>query len=228
MPRRAAAGAAGDDRKRSASPASRIAAGRDATAGSDRDAGPIARRTARTLKAIRLKLRAAVHGDPGQTGIWLGRVQRGWLGYCAVPTGCPALQGFRHRLRFPWLRSLRRRPQKDRFPMERLHAPCDEPWPSVRIIHPWPSTRPAVRHAGQEPGALTRTPGSVRGEAGNGLSCRNHALFGRMSNKEGCAVRVMDHVKATPDSEAGRLRPTELLAAMGEYNQMLSGACVLP
>ena len=34
-------------------------------------------------------------------------------------------------------------------------------------------------------------------------------------------------VMATPDSEAGRLPSAELLAAMGEYNQMLADAGVL-
>ena len=60
--------------------------------------------------------------------------------------------------------------------MERLQVLCDELWPSIRIIHPWPNTRFAVKHASWEPGALTRTPGSVRGEAGNTLSYRDHDL----------------------------------------------------
>lgn len=40
-------------------------------------------------------------------------------------------------------------------------------------------------------------------------------------------MRVMVLVKATPDSEAGRLPSTETLAAMGEYNQMLADSGVL-
>ena len=40
-------------------------------------------------------------------------------------------------------------------------------------------------------------------------------------------MRVMIQVKATPDSEAGRLPTAELLAAMGEYNQMLADSGVL-
>lgn len=40
-------------------------------------------------------------------------------------------------------------------------------------------------------------------------------------------MRVMVIVKATPDSEAGRLPSTEMLAAMGNYNQMLADAGVL-
>ncbi|MXW27599.1 MAG: YciI family protein [Chloroflexi bacterium] len=40
-------------------------------------------------------------------------------------------------------------------------------------------------------------------------------------------MRVMVLVKATPDSEAGRLPSAELLEAMGKYNQMLADAGVL-
>lgn len=40
-------------------------------------------------------------------------------------------------------------------------------------------------------------------------------------------MRVMIQVKATTDSEAGRLPTAELLAAMGEYNQMLADSGVL-
>ena len=40
-------------------------------------------------------------------------------------------------------------------------------------------------------------------------------------------MRVMVLVKATKDSEAGAMPPTELLAAMGKYNQELADAGVL-
>lgn len=39
-------------------------------------------------------------------------------------------------------------------------------------------------------------------------------------------MRVMVLVKATPDSEAGRLPSAELLTAMGNYNQVLADAGV--
>ena len=49
-----------------------------------------------------------------------------------------------------------------------------------------------------------------------------------MAKIEGQRVmRVMVLVKATPDSEAGRLPSAELLEAMGKYNQMLADAGVL-
>ena len=40
-------------------------------------------------------------------------------------------------------------------------------------------------------------------------------------------MRVMVIVKATADSEAGLLPSTELLEAMGRYNQMLADAGVM-
>ena len=67
-----------------------------------------------------------MHEDPKQTGIWLGRVLQGWLNYYAVPTSYFSLQRFKWKLKFLWLRSLRRRSQKDRFPMGRLEALCNK------------------------------------------------------------------------------------------------------
>ena len=108
---------------------------------------PSAKRVRRTLKAVKRALRWRMHDDPKQTGRWLGRVLRGWLGYCAVPTSYKYLDRFKRALLRLWLRTLRRRSQTARFAWERLEALCNQLWPQVRIVHPWPATRFAVNHS---------------------------------------------------------------------------------
>jgi group II intron reverse transcriptase/maturase len=108
---------------------------------------PAAKRMQRTLRAVKKVLRLRMHEDPVQTGHWLGRVLAGWLGYYAVPTSYASLHQFRRSLRRAWLRSLRRRSQRDRFSWERLDALCAQVWPKTRILHPWPNARFAVKHS---------------------------------------------------------------------------------
>ena len=107
---------------------------------------PVRKRMNRTLRRIKLELRRRWHDDVMDTGRWLGRVLRGWLNYYAVPTSYPSLHQFVRRLRRLWMRVLRRRSQRDRFSWAWLLAISDQLWPKLRIVHPWPSTRFAVRH----------------------------------------------------------------------------------
>ena len=100
----------------------------------------------RTLKRIKIELRGRWHDDVMDTGRWLGRVLRGWLNYYAVPTSFRYLRQFVWRLRRSWIRGLRRRSQKDRFPWTWLLAISVKLWPKLRIVHPWPTTRFAVNH----------------------------------------------------------------------------------
>jgi RNA-directed DNA polymerase len=51
----------------------------------------------------------------------------------------PALRAFRHTIERLWVRTLRRRSQKDRFAWDRITKP--------KILHPWPQQRFAVRHS---------------------------------------------------------------------------------
>ena len=108
---------------------------------------PAPKRVRRTLKAIKNALRWRMHDDPVETGEWLGRVLRGWLGYYAVPTSYKSLDRFKRALQWLWLRTLRRRSQTANFAWERLEALCDQLWPRVRIIHPWPASRFAVKYS---------------------------------------------------------------------------------
>ncbi len=108
---------------------------------------PSAKRVRRTLKAVKIALRRRMHDDPKQTGLWLGRILRGWLGYYAVPTSYKYLDRFKRALLRLWLRTLRRRSQTARFTWERLEALSNQLWPHIRILHPWPATRFAVNHS---------------------------------------------------------------------------------
>ena len=108
---------------------------------------PVARRTRRTLRAVKAALRKRMHDKPVKTGIWLGRVLRGWLGYYAVPTSYLFLTRFVEELKRIWLHMLRRRSELDHFSWERLEGLCARLWPTVRILHEWPAVRFAVNHS---------------------------------------------------------------------------------
>ena len=108
---------------------------------------PVPRRVRRTLQAVKAALWKRMHENPVQTGRWLGRVLRGWLGYYAVPTSSRSLQRFALDVMRLWLRILRRRSQRDVFAWERLAALCQRLWPRVSILHPWPAERFAVTHS---------------------------------------------------------------------------------
>ena len=108
---------------------------------------PIAKRVRRTLKEIRRKLRLRMHDDLEQTGLWLGRVMQGWLGYYAVPTSTRTLSRFRIELMRAWRWTLRRRSQQAYLTWRRIVALSDRYIPPARILHPWPETRFAVNHS---------------------------------------------------------------------------------
>ena len=110
---------------------------------------PIGKRMRRTLQALRVALRRRMHEDVWETGRWLGQVLRGWLNYYAVPTSSRSLQAFVYQVKRIWMRTLRRRSQKDRFPWDRLQRICDRLWPKPQIAHPWPAERFAVNTEGR-------------------------------------------------------------------------------
>ena len=105
---------------------------------------PVAKRMRRTLKRLKEALRRRMHHDVVATAIWLGRVVDGWLNYFAVPTSFPILRQFVSRLKRLWLRTLRRRSQKDRYPWARLTKLVMAHWPRLEIRHPWPDERLTV------------------------------------------------------------------------------------
>ena len=105
---------------------------------------PVAKRMTRTLKRIKEALRRRRHHNVEATAKWLGKVVNGWLNYYAVPTSFLFLSRFVDRLQRLWLKSLRRRSQKDRYQWTSLARLTATYWPRLKIRHPWPDQRFAV------------------------------------------------------------------------------------
>jgi RNA-directed DNA polymerase len=98
------------------------------------------------LKEIKEELRQRMHKPIPEQGRWLGQVVRGLFAYHAVPTNYEALSAIHHHVKRLWLRTLRRRSQKDNFTWERMKRLANDFLPQPKILHPWPSARFAVTH----------------------------------------------------------------------------------
>src|SRR5262245_47691096 len=96
------------------------------------------------LEEIKQELRRRMHQPIPDQGHWLAQVIRGYFIYHAVPTNFPALSAFRYHIRRLWLRTLRRRSQKDSFSWERITKLANDFLPEPKILHPWPNVRFAV------------------------------------------------------------------------------------
>jgi len=99
------------------------------------------------LKEIKEELRRRMHQPIPEQGKWLTQVVRGYFGYHAVPTNVTALKAFRHHVKRLWVRTLRRRSQKDHFAWQRSSKLADDFLPQPFILHPWPNVRFAARHS---------------------------------------------------------------------------------
>jgi len=89
-----------------------------------------------------------MHQAIPEQACWLAQVIRGYFAYHAVPTNFLALSAFRYYTTRLWLRTLRRRNQKDDFSWERIIELANDFLPQPKILHPWPSTRFAVSTQG--------------------------------------------------------------------------------
>ncbi len=98
------------------------------------------------LKEIKGELRRRMHLPIPEQGSWLAQIIRGFFAYHAVPTNSAALSKFRHQIIRLWLRTLRRRSQKDRTPWSRMVKLANDFLPKPEILHPWPSVRFAAMH----------------------------------------------------------------------------------
>jgi len=98
------------------------------------------------LKEVKDELRRRRHNPIPAQGAWLKQVVIGFFAYHAVPTNIHELLAFRSHIKDLWLRSLRRRSQKDRTSWERIATLADAFLPQPRILHPWPNQRFAVTH----------------------------------------------------------------------------------
>jgi RNA-directed DNA polymerase len=98
------------------------------------------------LREIKEALRRRMHRPIPEQGSWLAQVIRGFFAYHAVPTNFTVLSMFRHQIVRLWLRTLRRRSQKDRTPWSRMAKLAKDFLPKPRILHPWPAVRFAAKH----------------------------------------------------------------------------------
>lgn len=105
------------------------------------------RMTAKLLE-VKNELRRRRHDSIPEQGKWLGSVVRGYFAYHAVPRNKPALSSFRRAIGRLWWQALRRRSQRDRTTAERMSWLARRYLPPVRILHPYPDVRFAVRTRG--------------------------------------------------------------------------------
>jgi RNA-directed DNA polymerase len=106
------------------------------------------------LKEVKAELRQRMHLPAPEQGNWLAQVVRGFFAYHAVPTNFEVLGRFRYEIVRLWLRTLRRRSQKDRTPWTRMAKLAMDFLPRPKILHPWPAVRFAATHPRWEPDAL--------------------------------------------------------------------------
>ena len=98
------------------------------------------------LKEIKQELWRQMHWPIPEQGRWLAQVIRGFFNYHAVPTNFAALGKFRHQITRIWLRTLRRRSQRDDTPWTKIEKLAEDFLPKPKILHPWPAARFAAKH----------------------------------------------------------------------------------
>ena len=103
------------------------------------------------LQELKEALRRRMHQPIPEQGAWLKQVVAGYFAYHAVPTNGRTLRTFRSGVEFLWMRSLRKRSQRDRTTWEKMKKLSEEWLPKPRVLHPWPSQRFAVKHPRWEP-----------------------------------------------------------------------------
>jgi group II intron reverse transcriptase/maturase len=103
------------------------------------------------LKEVKETRRRRMHQPVPEVGKWLGQVVRGFMNYHAVPTNGAAIGTFRHRALKLWLRTLRRRGNRDKTLWQKIVKVANDYIPKARILHPWPEQRFAVKHPRWEP-----------------------------------------------------------------------------
>jgi group II intron reverse transcriptase/maturase len=111
----------------------------------------IKKRMRAQLQAIKMELRRRLHDPIAETGAWLKRVLIGHLNYYAVSGNDPSLWWFFTKVRWIWLRALRRRSQRAFLNWEKFTRLVDRFFPSIRIRHPLPCHRFDARTRGRSP-----------------------------------------------------------------------------
>jgi RNA-directed DNA polymerase len=106
----------------------------------------VGKKMRKKLKEIKQPLRIRRHRPVAETGTWLRSVVQGYFNYHAIPGNGPRLQAFRDGVTHLWRRALCRRGQGGADAWGRLQRTVRRWLPSVRILHPYPSTRFAAKH----------------------------------------------------------------------------------
>jgi len=106
----------------------------------------ISKRMRAKLTEVGDQLRKHRHQPIPEQGRWLASVLRGHMAYYAVPGNTQAVAAFRDQLTRHWLQALRRRSQKGRRLTWARMDRIQKRWlPPVRVKHPFPGQRLAVR-----------------------------------------------------------------------------------
>jgi len=111
----------------------------------------IKKRMRAQLQAIKMELRRRLHDPIAETGAWLKRVLIGHLNYYAVSGNDPSLWWFFTKVRWTWLRALRRRSQRAFINWQKFSRLVDRFFPPIRILHPLPCHRFDARTRGRSP-----------------------------------------------------------------------------
>ncbi len=125
------------------------------------------------LLAVKEELRRRMHQPIPRQGEWLRGVVSGWFNHHAVPTNTRSLQTFRDCVVRLWLRSLRRRGQRDKTTWERMKRLADDYLPRPRICIPGLSNASPSNTQGGSRMRESRSYGSVRGARGNARPYRD-------------------------------------------------------
>jgi group II intron reverse transcriptase/maturase len=104
----------------------------------------IRKRLQAKLNEVKAELRRRMHDPVPEVGQWLRSVVGGHIRYYGVPMNDVALNLFRFKVGWLWLRALSRRSQRGHIPLDRMRRLIRRWLPSVRVYHPYPLRRMGV------------------------------------------------------------------------------------
>ena len=104
----------------------------------------IRKRLQTKLHEVKAELQRRMHDPIPEVGQWLRSVVGGHFRYYGVPMNQPALNAFRFQVSWLWYRTLSRRSQTGRIPLERLRRLVARWLPPTRSYHPYPLRRMGV------------------------------------------------------------------------------------
>jgi len=141
---------------------------------------------------IKEELQEWRHQPIPEQGRWLGQVVRGMFAYHAVPTDSKALHAIHYHVKVLWLRTLRRRGQKDQFAwerMQRLAFDVDLGVPKIRLRSKPGTAEFLAQYRAALEGDEKRLEGAVRAHTYRWLMIKYLASeeFHNLDARSGCA-----------------------------------------